>query len=179
MRNGRLADASGFGGRPAASSGFEEFYRQHYPHVVRLAQSVLGDFHAAQDVAQEVFLAAHGRFAGDVERAPGWVRVAAVHASLNVIRGERRRERRQRLSAAEEAVSGPEDVVVDREARAELRRALSRLPARSAAVLVLRHGGMSYGEIAQAVGVKVGQVGTMLRRAESALCQEMKHGSCQ
>src|SRR5206468_721420 len=79
-------------------------------------------------------------------RAPGWVRVAAVHTGLNLIRGDRRRERRHRLTSAPEAVAGPEDAVVERERHAELRRALARLPNRSATVLVLRHGGMSYAE---------------------------------
>jgi RNA polymerase sigma-70 factor (ECF subfamily) len=37
----------------------------------------------------------------------------------------------------------------------------------------MRHGGMSYAEIAEALGVKVGHVGTLLRRAESALRKEM------
>lgn len=161
----------------AAVSSFEAFYREHYPSVVRLAGSVLGDSHAAQDVAQEVFLSAFDRFKGDVERAPGWVRVAAVHTCLNSIRGDRRRERRHRLTSAPEAVAGPEDAVLEGERRAEVRRALSRLPSRSATVLVLRHGGMSYAEIAEALGVKVGQVGTMLRRAESALSKEMNRAS--
>jgi RNA polymerase sigma-70 factor (ECF subfamily) len=66
-----------------------------------------------------------------------------------------------------------EDTVIDRESRAEVRRVLRRLPRRSAAVLVMRHGGMSYVEIADALGVKVGNVGTLLRRAEYALRKEM------
>ncbi len=160
-------------GRQPAPSAFESFYREHYQPVVRLAASVLGDVHAAQDVAQEVFLAAHQRFRGDVERAPGWVRVAAVHASLNVARGNRRRERRHILSVSPESVPGPEDAVVANEDRAELAAALSRLPERPAMVLVLRHGGMSYVEIAEVLGVKVGQVGTVLRRAEATLRKEM------
>ena len=51
--------------------------------------------------------------------------------------------------------------------------ALSRLPRHSATVLVLRHSGLSYTEVADAMGVKVGQVGTMLRRAEAALRKEL------
>jgi len=62
--------------------------------------------------------------------------------------------------------------VIEREARADVRRVLGRLPRRSAAILVMRHVGMSYLEIAQALGVKVGHVGTLLRRAESALRKE-------
>ena len=63
----------------------------------RLAYSVVGDSQGAQDVAQEVFLAAYRRFPGDYEQAAGWVRVAAVHTALNVLRGERRRDKRQLL----------------------------------------------------------------------------------
>ena len=157
--------------RPAVL--FEALFREHYVPVVRLAQTIVGDPQTAQDVAQEVFLAAHRRFPGDVERAPGWLRVAAVHTALNVIRGDRRRERRHLRVLPAPPVPGPEEAVVDRETRDELRRALSKLPPRSATVLVLRHGGMSYVEIAEAVGVKVGQVGTMLRRAEAALMKEI------
>jgi RNA polymerase sigma factor (sigma-70 family) len=158
---------------PLTGSSFEDFYREHYRPVVRLATSVLGDMHAAQDVAQDVFLNAHSRFRGDVDRAPGWVRVAAVHAALNVIRGDRRRERRHRLIASADTAASPEDSVIERETRAELRQALSRLPGKAATVLVLRHGGLSYAEIADALGIKTGQVGTLLRRAESALSKEM------
>ncbi|HWE57469.1 MAG TPA: sigma-70 family RNA polymerase sigma factor [Acidimicrobiales bacterium] len=156
---------------------FEAFFREHYRSVVRLAASVLGDFHAAQDVAQDVFFAAHTRFHGDVDRAPGWVRIAAVHASLNRLRGDRRRDRRHELTAVSEAVAGPEDSVLERETRAELRQALGRLSSKSATVLVLRHGGMSYVEIAEVMEIKVGQVGTLLRRAEAALSKEMHHAS--
>lgn len=154
-------------------AGFEAFFREHYRVVVRLAQTIVGDSHSAQDVAQDVFLAAYRRFPGDYEQAAGWVRVAAVHTALNVIRGERRRDKRQFLVQAVGPLPSPEETVLEREVRAEVRRVLSRLPRRSAAVLVMRHGGMSYMEIADALGVKVSHVGTLLRRAESALRKEM------
>jgi RNA polymerase sigma factor (sigma-70 family) len=161
----------------AADAAFEAFFREHYRQVVRLAYSVLGDGQRAQDVAQEVFLAAHVRFADTPEQAAGWVRVGAVHAALNTLRGERRRERRQLEARSEESTPSAEQVAIERESRSELRAALGRLPHRSAAVVVMRHGGMSYGEIATALGVNVGNVGTMLRRAESTLCKELNRGS--
>jgi RNA polymerase sigma factor (sigma-70 family) len=155
---------------PAA---FEAFFRDHHRVVVRLAQSVVGDAARAQDVAQDVFLAAYRRFPGDYEQAAGWVRVAAVHAALNMIRGDRRREKRHLLVHSVGSGPSTEETVIDREARAEVRRVLGRLPRRSAAMLVMRHGGLSYAEIAAALGVKVGHVGTLLRRAECALRKEM------
>jgi RNA polymerase sigma-70 factor (ECF subfamily) len=162
--------------RPDGGSGmaaFESFFRDHYRAVVRLAYSVVGDSQGAQDVAQDVFLAAYRRFPGDYGQAAGWVRVAAVHAALNVLRGERRRDKRQLLVQVVSSLPSAEDTVIDRERREEVRRALRRLPRRSAAILVMRHGGMSYVDIAEALGVKVGNVGTLLRRAESALRKEM------
>ena len=120
---------------------FESFFRTHYRAVVRLAQGVLGDSQRAQDVAQEVFLAAYRRFPGEHDEAAGWVRVAAVHTALNLLRGERRRDRRQLLVHAVTPLPSLEDTVIEREARAEVRRVLARLPRRTAAVLVMRQAG--------------------------------------
>jgi RNA polymerase sigma factor (sigma-70 family) len=157
----------------AGSAGFEAFFREHHRVVVRIAQSVVGDFQRAQDVAQDVFLAAYRRFPDDYQQAGGWVRVAAVHTALNVLRGERRRDKRQLLAHGAGSLPSAEETVIEREAGAEVRSVLARLPRRSAAVLIMRHGGMSYAEIAEALGIKVGHVGTLLRRAESALRKEM------
>jgi RNA polymerase sigma-70 factor (ECF subfamily) len=60
-----------------------------------------------------------------------------------------------------------------------LRAALRRLPTRVATVLVLRHSGLSYAEVASAMGVKQNDVGTMLRRAESALRKEVDRATSQ
>jgi RNA polymerase sigma factor (sigma-70 family) len=160
---------------PASFSAFERFFREHYPAVVRIAYRVVGDAQAAQDVAQDVFITAFRRFPdpGQSDHAEAWVRVAAAHAGLNAIRGERRRDRRQQLSGVDTAPMGPEELILDQESRMEVRQALGRLPRRSATVLILRHSGLSYAQVAEAMNVKVGQVGTMLRRAESALRKEL------
>lgn len=167
--------------QPASDRGrtpgdFEAFFRAQYQVVVRLAHGVLGDSTGAEDVAQEVFLAAYRRFSGDYAGAAGWVRVAAVHGALNSLRGQRRRERN--LPRAHRAdLPSAEEVALEREDHAAVRRALGRLPARSAAVVVMRHSGLSYLEIADALGVKAAGVGTMLRRAESALRKEMERAA--
>ncbi len=111
-------------------SAFERFFRAQYPVVVRIAFGVLGDAQAAQDVAQDVFIAALRRFPdpGELDHASAWVRAAAAHTALNAIRGERRRDRRQQLAGIEVAPQGPEETVLDRESRLEVRRALARLP---------------------------------------------------
>jgi RNA polymerase sigma-70 factor (ECF subfamily) len=175
MESSALSDPEPVDERRSVAA-FESFFRAHYPGVVRIANSVVGDNHAAQDVAQEVFIAAQQRFPDpdDSAHAAAWVRVAAVHAALNAVRGRRRRDSRHVRAGAAVGPAGPEELVLDRVSRQEVRDALGRLPRRAATVLVLRHSGFSYAEVANAMGVGIGQVGTMLRRAEAALRKEIE-----
>jgi RNA polymerase sigma-70 factor (ECF subfamily) len=159
---------------------FERLFLHEYPKVVAIAYRVLADRAAAEDVAQEVFLKFHRSYPPDSERASGWLHSAAVHSALNVIRGERRRAQRETAHALDPArptVASPERLVEDAEQRREVRRALGRLPQRTAAVLLLRHSGLSYAEVATALGIKVGNVGTLLRRAEEALRKEVNRAT--
>lgn len=159
---------------------FERLFLQEYPKVVAIAYRVLADRPAAEDVAQEVFLKFYRSYSPDSERASGWLHAAAVHSALNVIRGERRRALRETAHALDPArptIASPERLVEEAEQRREVRRALSRLPQRTAAVLMLRHSGLSYAEVATALGIKVGNVGTLLRRAEEALRKEVKRAT--
>jgi RNA polymerase sigma factor (sigma-70 family) len=159
---------------------FDRLVLQEYPKVVAIAYRVLADRPAAEDVAQEVFLKFHRSHSPDSERASGWLHAAAVHSALNVIRGERRRAQRETAHALDPArptIASPERLVEEAEQRREVRRALSRLPQRTAAVLMLRHSGLSYAEVATALGIKVGNVGTLLRRAEEALRKEVNRAT--
>jgi len=161
---------------------FERLFLQEYPKVVAIAYRVLADRPAAEDVAQEVFLKFHRSFSPDSERASGWLHAAAVHSALNVIRGERRRTQRETahaLDPGQTSIANPERIVEAAEGRREVRRALRRLPRRTAALLLLRHSGLSYAEVATALGIKVGNVGTLLRRAEDALRKEVNRATSE
>jgi RNA polymerase sigma-70 factor (ECF subfamily) len=57
--------------------------------------------------------------------------------------------------------------LVRQERIAEVRFALARLKVEKAQVLLLRHSGLSYQEIAAAMRIKPASVGTMLARAEA------------
>lgn len=164
------------------SSTFEHLFRAEYGRVVAIAQRVLADAHEAEDVAQEVFVDFHRRYPADAPFAAAWLHAAAAHAALNVIRGKRRRFQREtaearasaRLQEGAELAQDPQQHVVREEQRQEVRAALARLPARQALVLALRYSGLSYAETAAAAGMPIDQVGTTLRRAESALRKEMQ-----
>ena len=69
----------------------------------------------------------------------------------------------------------PDEAATRQDERRFVRRVLSELPARQAKLLFLRHAGLSYRELAEAIDVAPGSVGTLLSRAESAFEQAMRN----
>lgn len=162
----------------AVRADLEQVFRATYPRVVAVAARVLGTRDEAEDVAQEVFLA-FGRSSVPAGGATGWLCVAAAHTALNHLRSGRRRTSREHAVADDDlVVPDVADTVVTQEERRRVREALAGLPNRQAVALVLRHSGLAYAEIATALDLSPGSVGTTLRRAESALHEELnRHAS--
>jgi RNA polymerase sigma factor (sigma-70 family) len=158
---------------------FEALFRAEYARVAGIANRVLMDQHEAEDVAQEVFVDFHRLHSASAQYAPAWLHRAAAHSALNRLRGSRRRQKREVAQAAEasDRVLDPQKLFEVSEDRRQVREALARLAPKPAAVLVLRASGLSYAEVAQALGVGIGQVGTLLRRAEAALRKEVTRGT--
>ncbi|HEY0831260.1 MAG TPA: sigma-70 family RNA polymerase sigma factor [Candidatus Dormibacteraeota bacterium] len=158
---------------------FESLFKAEYARVAGIANRVLVDQHEAEDVAQEVFVDFHRLHSASAQYAPAWLHRAAAHAALNRLRGSRRRQKREVAQAAEESdrVLDPQKLFEVSEDRRQVREALARLAPKPAAVLVLRASGLSYAEVAQALGVGIGQVGTLLRRAEASLRKEVTRGT--
>jgi RNA polymerase sigma-70 factor (ECF subfamily) len=154
----------------------EEVFRSTYPRVVAVAARVLGSRDQAEDVAQEVFLS-FGRSSVPAAEALRWLSVAAAHTALNHVRSGRRRATREEAAQVDESRHEAPDIadaVVTSEERRRVRAALSRLPRRQAVALVLRHSGLSYAEVAAALDLSPSSVGTIVRRAETALRKELK-----
>ena len=162
----------------AVRPDLDEVFRRDYRRVVGVAARVLGSRDQAEDVAQEVFLS-FGRSSVPAGEARGWLSVAAAHTALNLLRSGRRRASREETAAAADdvVVSDVAEAVVTNEDRRRVRAALARLPRKQAVALVLRHSGLSYADVAAALDLSPGSVGTTVRRAESALRKELRHAS--
>ncbi len=152
-------------------------FRRDYRQVVAVAARVLGSRDQAEDVAQETFLA-FSRTSVPAQDAAGWLCVAAAHTALNLLRSGRRRAAREETAAVHPVVGDIAEAVVTGEERARVRAALATLPRTQAVALVLRHSGLSYADVAAALDLSPGSVGTTVRRAESALRKELnRHAS--
>jgi RNA polymerase sigma-70 factor (ECF subfamily) len=160
--------------RGAVRADLDEVFRREYQRVVGVAARVLGSREQAEDVAQDVFLS-FGRSSVPAAEIRGWLSVASAHTALNLLRSGRRRVSREETAAAADdaVVSDVAETVVTLEERRRVRSALARLPRKHAVALVLRHSGLSYADVAAALDLSPGSVGTTVRRAESALRKEL------
>jgi RNA polymerase sigma-70 factor (ECF subfamily) len=163
----------------AVRADLDEIFRRDYRLVVGVAARVLGAREQAEDVAQDVFLS-FGGSSVPTGQARGWLCVAAAHTALNLLRSGRRRASREETAAAtgDAVAADVAEAVVTLQERDDMRAALARLPRKQAVALVLRHSGLSYADVAAALDLAPGSVGTTVRRAESALRKELnRHAS--
>jgi RNA polymerase sigma-70 factor (ECF subfamily) len=158
--------------RPAGGD-FDAVFRQQYEGLFRFLFRQLGSRTEAEDVAQEAFLRLWRQPPGSVPagQARAWLYRVALNVAVNLRRGEGRRSGREQAAGREEPLPAPEDPAAAAQRaleREEVRRTLSALPERQARLLLLRHAGLSYQELAEVVGVAPASVGTLLARAELA-----------
>ena len=156
------------GGEPPALQ-IGRLYEEHQRMVGALCRLLLRDPIEAEDAAQQTFLSAFGAIiAGNVPRHPGpWLATIARRECW--ARSAQRKRRPVPLDDAGEAEAGGRDPLEDAIERADvvaLWRAINMLPRRQRKAFLMREfSGLSYAEVAVALGVTESAIEALLVRA--------------
>jgi RNA polymerase sigma-70 factor (ECF subfamily) len=181
-----IGEASGEATSPSAS----DLVERYTDVVYNLAARLTGDHEEGRDLAQDAFiriLRGASTFRGEAS-VKTWICQVVINTHRNRRRWWRRLKRGRTVSLDAPLSSGqeggpstlgetladpapsPERQIRGRETARRLQRELMRLPSEMRAALLLREvEGMSYGEIAAALGVREGTVKSRLARAREAL----------
>ena len=160
---------------------WEEIVQTHSARVYRLAYRLTGNQHDAEDLTQEVFVRVFRSLStytpGTFE---GWLHRITTNLFLDMVR----RKQRIRFDAlAEDAAErlpsrepSPAQHFYDTHFDADVQQALDTLaPEFRAAVVLCDIEGLSYEEIADTLGIKLGTVRSRIHRGRAQLREALEH----
>jgi RNA polymerase sigma factor (sigma-70 family) len=160
---------------------WEDVVREHSGRVYRLAYRLTGNSHDAEDLTQEVFVRVFRSLPtytpGTFE---GWLHRITTNLFLDITRRRQRirfeglgEDAAARLRGAEPT---PSQAFDDRHLDHDIAAALADLPPEyRAAVVLCDIEGLTYEEIAAALGVKLGTVRSRIHRGRAQLRAALEH----
>lgn len=146
-----------------STEAFEALFALYWPRAHRAAWLVVHDAGAAEDIAQEAFIAALGALGSFDRRRPfgPWLHRIVINRAIDFTRA-----RRLRVVAAEPPAAAATAAAATAPWSEEIVAALGSLPAEQRALIVMRHLlEFTPGEIARALELPRGTVNSRLRRA--------------
>jgi RNA polymerase sigma-70 factor, ECF subfamily len=172
--------ASAIAGR---EDSFEELVRRYQRPISAYVYRMVGDYDAALDLTQEVFIKVYGSLARyrPEYKFSTWIYKIAHNASIDHLRRFSSREQgltsefegEQRELRIESRRPTPEQESERAERRAEIEAVVEQLPATYKELIILRHShDLSYDEIAEVTGLPLGTVKNRLFRAREAMRHE-------
>ncbi|NUM44857.1 MAG: sigma-70 family RNA polymerase sigma factor [Anaerolineales bacterium] len=159
-------------GQDTTTPDFETAFHTHWPRIHALLFRLTGDPDQAEDLALEVFLRLHRepRLLTPGQNLPAWLHRVAANLGYNALRAARRRQKYETEAGQLDLQTNPfPDPVREAERLAEqahVRRTLAHMKPRDAQLLLLRHSGLSYAELAAALQLNPASIGQLLSRAE-------------
>ncbi|HET9674795.1 MAG TPA: RNA polymerase sigma factor [Gaiellaceae bacterium] len=180
-RSGRDERAWVRGAQAGSASDLEALFRAYWPRAFRAAYLVAHDAAAAEDIAQEAFLAAIRSLDRFDRRRPfgPWLHRIVVNRAIDWARARQLRAETSlpdlpgRTEPSNSLLLAPDHAAAGGNPQA-LAAAISRLPPEQRGVIVLRHL-LDYtpGEIADLLELPRGTVNSRLRRGLDALKDEL------
>ena len=166
---------------PYAAPSWDDVVRDHGARVYRLAYRLTGNQHDAEDLTQEVFVRV---FRSLSQYTPGTFEGWLHRITTNLFLDQVRRKARIRFEglpedAADRLASrevGPQQLLDDRTYDADIQAALDALPPDfRVAVVLCDIEGLTYEEISELLGIKLGTVRSRIHRGRAALRDSLAH----
>ena len=162
--------------------GFEELVRRYQRPIAAYVYRMVGDYEAALDLTQEVFIKVYNSLARyrSEYKFSTWIYKIAHNAAVDHLRRHSTREQSLVSQADGEQYDlpiesgrlSPEQESEKRERRAEIEAVIRELPAVYRELIVLRHShDLSYDEIAEVTNLPLGTVKNRLFRAREVMRQ--------
>jgi RNA polymerase sigma-70 factor (ECF subfamily) len=156
---------------PSFHDRFIEIFDAQFGRLQRYLDRVSGDPELAADLAQEALVKLYMR--GSLPDVPeAWLVTVGVNLYRNAATMGARRKRLLTVARAESVLGDPPVspglVTVAADAADRVRAALEQLSGRDQQMLLMRAEGYRYHEIAAALSLNEGSVGTLLARAKRA-----------
>ena len=166
---------------PPVAPSWDDVVRDHGPRVYRLAYRLTGNQHDAEDLTQEVFVRV---FRSLSQYTPGSMEGWLHRITTNLFLDQVRRKARIRFDGLPEDAAdrlatrepGPAQLIDDRAYDADVQEALDALhPDFRVGVVLCDVEGMSYEEISDVLGIKLGTVRSRIHRGRAALREALAH----
>lgn len=154
------------------SSGFETIFAAHYEPTARAIARIIRDRGRAEELAVDAFWKLLKNPKAQREQAGGWLHRTAVRLALDELRRKARRQRYERVLAWMGRTPTPDELFSASQEQGRVRLVLASMAARQAELLLLRHDGASYDELASSLHLNIASVGTLLSRAQQAFRKE-------
>jgi RNA polymerase sigma-70 factor (ECF subfamily) len=151
---------------PKAAIDFEAFFREHYHRVARAIARLVRDHARAEELAVEVFLKVWKSPQLQSEVTEAWLYRVALRKGLDELRRQNRQTHYERLFGFVRRVKNPEEIHAANEEQTRIRGVLAAMEPHQAELLLLRNHGLSYQELAAALGRNPASIGTQLSRAQ-------------
>jgi RNA polymerase sigma-70 factor (ECF subfamily) len=155
-----------------SDESFESIFREHWTSIHRFVSRMVIDPSEAEDLALETFfrLYKHRPSEHDDSNTRGWLFKVATNLALQSIRSFKRREYYE-INAGKDALDDPHEnqpsrIFAKKEEQHLVRVALGQMKSRQAELLIMRHSGMAYKEIADTLQLSPTSIGPLLLRAE-------------
>jgi len=172
LTDAELVERAAAGGEES----FEELVRRYQRPIIAYVYRIIGDYDAALDLTQEVFIKVYGslrRYRAEYKFST-WIYRIAHNAAIDHLRRVAARDVREEVERRERHLSSrapnPEQERERNERRAEIESVVEQLPPAYRELIILRHAhDLSYEEIAEVTGLPLGTVKNRIFRARELM----------